>query len=214
VAREAFAVEAAGPPRIDLGGAREWRPPRLPAAPRERIVAGEGRRLVATLDRLGPPDGFGACLVARRPAFPLDRAEHRARDFLLACARDDPAGAAGFAEPLLGLGPGLTPAGDDLVGGAVFARRLVTPRPGPWSDAAATLRARAAERTHRISAVLLSDLMDGEGHAPLHDLALALTTGHGPGAFEAASRLVRIGHSSGWDILTGFLGALGLLPTT
>lgn len=211
VARDALNVEAAARARIDLGAAREWRPPPITRPVPQQVLAGEGQRLVETIDRLGPPDGFGALLVDRPPAFPLDRATETARDFLHACARDDAAVAAALAERLLGLGPGLTPAGDDLVGGAVFARRLVTLAPEPWSRAAATLRARAPQRTHRISAALLGDLLDGEGYAPLHDLALALTVADETAALDAAARLVRIGHSSGWDILTGFVGALGIL---
>jgi hypothetical protein len=231
---------------FDLRAAREWRPHELPASVTPEILGKEGRRLANLVDRLGRPDGFGALIVARRPAFPLDRATDNARIFLEACARDDTRAAAAIGEQLLGLGPGLTPAGDDLVGGAVFARRLVagiihrrdlvgrglvprrgsrrgtSPRPTGflvepasaegWREAAAKIRARAAERTHRISAVLLGDLLEGEGYAPLHDLTLALARSDTTVALDAAVRLVRIGHSSGWDILTGFLGALGALP--
>jgi hypothetical protein len=60
--------------------------------------------------------------------------------------------------------------------------------------------------------VLLGDLLDGAGYAPLHDLASALARCAGPAALEATARLVKIGHSSGWDLLAGFLGALGALP--
>jgi len=37
----------------------------------------------------------------------------------------------------------------------------------------------------------------------------ALTREDQASAMDAAARLIRIGHSSGWDILTGFLTALG-----
>ena len=190
---------------FDLRAAREWRPRPLDQAIDPAVLTRESRRLVGVVHRAGRPDGFGALLVGRRPAFPLDRAAERAHRFLEACARNDPATATTMGERLLGLGPGLTPAGDDLVGGAFFARRLI----GGWEDAAAAMRARARERTHAISATLLGDLLEGSGHAPLHDLALALTRSDAGAALDAAARLVRIGHSSGWDILTGFLGALG-----
>jgi hypothetical protein len=207
---------------FDLRAAREWRPPALDPVLDPAILARESRRLVGMLPRLGRPDGFGALLAGRRPAFPLDRATEDARGFLDSCARNDAARAAAIGERLLGLGPGLTPAGDDLVGGAFFARRLTgwgapTAPPIPprrafiddWENAAAAIRTRARERTHPISATLLGDLLDGSGHEPLHDLALALARSDGPTALQAAARLTRIGHSSGWDILTGFLGALG-----
>ena len=189
---------------FDLRAAREWRPRSLDHAIDSAVLARESRRLAGLVHDVGRPDGFGALLAGQRPAFPLDHAEERARRFLDACARNDPAAATAMGEGLLGLGPGLTPSGDDLVGGAFFARRLI----GGWEDAAAVVRARAHERTHPISATLLGDLLDGSGHAPLHDLAQALTRSDEAAALDAAARLVRIGHSSGWDILTGFLGAL------
>jgi len=220
-------IEVADPidTSFDLRAAREWRPRDLPPSVSAEILANEGRRLAGMVDRLGRPDGFGALLVARRPAFPLDHATESARCFLEACSRDDAPVAAAIGERLLGLGPGLTPAGDDLIGGAFFARRLVagivhtdalgpipappaTTSPAAWLEAAAVIRARAPERTHRISAALLADLLEGEGYAPLHDLTLALMRSDATAALDAAVRLVRIGHSSGWDILTGFLGAL------
>ena len=71
------------------------------------------------------------------------------------------------------------------------------------------MRALAAERTHPISAALISDLLAGEGHGPLHDLAVALMGDAPPArALAAARRLTALGHSSGWDMLAGFAGAI------
>jgi hypothetical protein len=200
--------------RFDLAAAREWRPP----APRNFVapnVVTASRALVQSLVHLGRPEGFGVLLAGARPSFPLDGAAGGARAFLDACAAGDASAASATAERLLGLGPGLTPAGDDLVGGAFFARRLLAEAGGveapPWRTAAGTIRALAAGRTHRISATLLGDLLDGDGYAPLHDLAAALASSDTAAALGAATRLVRIGHSSGWDLLAGFLGALGAL---
>lgn len=197
---------------FDLAGAREWRPPARAASVSHGVVASAGRRLARTIEQAGRPDGFGTLLVGGSPAFPLDRAAGDARSFLAACARDDARAATALAERLLGLGPGLTPAGDDLVGGAFFG--LITSGRGAtpsWRDAADAVRAHAPRRTHRISAALLGDLLDGEGYAPLHDVAGALARRDADAALEAATRLVRIGHSSGWDLLAGCLGALGAL---
>src|SRR5438477_478010 len=75
-----------------------------------------------------------------------------------------------------------------------------------WRSAAEAIRASAPGRTHPISAALLGDLLDGEGWAPLHDLASALAAGAPEAAArEAARRLTRLGHSSGWDLLAGFV---------
>jgi len=149
------------------------------------------KRLRPRLATLGPPRGLGALLFGKRPAFPL----HQAGAALRALPRSAPA--------LLGLGPGLTPSGDDAVGGFLFARRLLGRKPPR------RLLALARRRTTRISAVLLADHAMGRSFEPLHELALALAEGREDAALAAARRLVAIGHSSGWDMLTGFMRGVG-----
>ncbi len=195
---------------LDQSRARVWRPPTAddlaPAA-----LGATCRTLCRALPAVGEAVGFGALLVGRTPGFPLDRAAEAARALARACSRDDPTAALASAEPLIGLGPGLTPAGDDFIGGAFFARAAFGRSPTTamdWARATERVRAMAARRTHPISAVLLSDLLAGEGHEPLHDLASALTADAASAAVDAVARLVRIGHSSGWDLLAGFLGCL------
>src|SRR5437868_4654956 len=76
--------------------------------------------------------------------------------------------------------------------------------------AADAVRAAAARLPHPIGAALLGDLLVGEGWAALHDLAAALARDDESAAVEAAQRLTRLGHSSGWDLLAGFVaGASG-----
>jgi hypothetical protein len=52
---------------------------------------------------------------------------------------------------------------------------------------------------------LLGDLLAGEGWAPLHDLARALAGDDETASRDAARHLTRLGHSSGWDLLAGFV---------
>src|SRR5918996_1591611 len=85
-----------------------WGPPAsAPGSDAARVTAA-ARALVATITTLGDPDGFGALLAGRGPAFPLSGAVKVARALARACADDDPDAALAAAEPLLGLGPGLT----------------------------------------------------------------------------------------------------------
>lgn len=120
-----------------------------------------------------------------------------------------------LSEQLIGLGPGLTPSGDDCVGGLIFmARHLKAayPQEDWWrgGDAGGFL-IRSKAMTSWISHVLLADLAEGQSHESLHDLAEALVADSEK--FDAAfhvRRVTAIGHSSGWDILTGMLA--GLLP--
>lgn len=122
--------------------------------------------------------------------------------------RDDPGAALAPARSLLGAGGGLTPSGDDLVGGALFGRRLVAPRDGRWTSLAAQLRRDIRKRSHAISAALFAEISAGRSFAPLHDMADALAADNSVAALAAARKLAAIGHSSGWDMLAGF--ALGI----
>jgi hypothetical protein len=147
-------------------------------------------------------------------AFPLTGAATAADALARACARDAADAAADAALALLGLGPGLTPSGDDLVGGAFFARAALAvagrPDSAAWKTAAARVRDAAREATNPISAALLSDLLDGHGWSALHDLVGALASGDDSSAVIAARRLTRLGHSSGWDLLSGFAAGAAL----
>jgi hypothetical protein len=105
------------------------------------------------------------------------------------------------AASLIGMGPGLTPAGDDLVGGALVALRIsgrhaCAARVGDWA-----LRL-AARRTNRISRAHLACAARGEGGAALHALLDALLAGRGDLSRELRA-IDAIGHTSGWDAAAG-----------
>src|SRR5262245_33116612 len=192
-----------------IDGLVPWRPAPLPLA-REDVatIHRSWRTLVADLHALGTPGGFGALLAGESPGFPLDGAREAADELTRACVRDDADAATTAALALLGLGGGLTPSGDDFVGAVLFARRLLAEAgaadSAAWRRAAARVRAAAPERTHPLSATLLGDLADGQSYASLHDLAHGLAHEAPAAARDAARRLVRLGHSSGWDMLAGF----------
>ena len=109
---------------------------------------------------------------------------------------------------LAGLGPGLTPSGDDVLAGAMLALTLVrSPQPPRLREV--ILRA-AAERTTRVSGAYLQAASRGEAGEAWHALrdALAPQTA-GPGALDsAARRVMAFGETSGADMLAGFV--LGL----
>ncbi len=204
---------AAGAPLLS-GTLAPWRPAAL------AIVAGDGSGIKATcaaLGRdvleLGTPRGFGAMLAGGVPAFPLDCAVPRVRALAEALAGADANAICAAARPLLGLGPGLTPSGDDLVGAVLFARQALATSPaspGNRQRIAARLAIDCESRTHPIGAALFRDLASGASFAPLHRLVHALAVDDLRRALDAARELVAIGHSSGWDMLTGFiLGVTG-----
>jgi len=203
---------AAGAPlRLVLDGISPWRPPAV--APPFITGPGATRRLQAVLSELGEPRGLGVLLVLGGPDdLETTRARPHARRLAEACATNDATGAVGAGRGLLGLGAGLTPSGDDFVGGALFARRLVAIGDAAWEAAVAQIIAEAAAATHPISARLLADLAAGDGWAPLHDLAGALITHDVRAALHAARELTALGHTSGWDLLAGFSAGLGNVP--
>jgi hypothetical protein len=177
--------------------------PALPRGGKTAIAA--CARLKANLASLGGPRGFGGLLAGATPPFPLDLAVARVRTLEAAYRGNDARAVERASRALLGLGGGLTPSGDDLVGGALFGRLLVTDDARPWRALGERLTAAALRASHVISAALLADLGAGASFAPLHDLADALAAGDDGAADAAARALVALGHSSGWDMLAGVL---------
>jgi hypothetical protein len=190
--------------RITVEDVTPWRPASLPSpSPRARDAA---RRLRESIVRVGAPRGLARLLIADcADDLVLDKARSHVAALARACAEDDASAFADAAKPLLGLGPGLTPSGDDFVGGALFARRVLVGMTPAWAAAATRLVADAATLTHPISARLLGDLAAGEGWAPLHELAAALAAEDVERAITTARAVTLLGHTSGWDLLAGLL---------
>lgn len=209
VVSDPAAVPAGGSVHLAIEGVAPWRPAALGApSPAIRDAA---RVLHDQRAAIGEPRGLGRLLVESvDDDVVVARARPHARALALACVADDASAVADAARPLLGLGTGLTPSGDDYVGGMLFARRLIeTHHRAVWDAAVARIVADAATLTHPVSARLLADLAAGEGWAPLHDLAVALADQDPEAALRAARHLTALGHTSGWDILAGVSAGLG-----
>jgi hypothetical protein len=101
------------------------------------------------------------------------------------------------ARGLGGLGPGLTPAGDDALSGILFAFRAMG---GPPAEPALVAVARSV-RTSDLGAAVLEAAAGGFHIEPVHDLVMA--AGDGVAAAAAAQDLDRFGSSSGADIAYG-----------
>ena len=107
---------------------------------------------------------------------------------------------------LIGLGPGLTPSGDDFVGGVLVAlhvfglhhraRQLAT-----W------LAPGLESATHPISVAHLRAAGEGFGSDALHACLRAMAEDEDPR--ESVARLAAIGHTSGFDALAGALAVAG-----
>jgi uncharacterized protein DUF2877 len=183
---------------LDIAGARLWTP-----APLSQQAAPDLRALQAAARGRVPREGLG-CLVLdahnslsghAQPA--LDALER----WLVGNALDDD------AQALIGLGPGLTPSGDDYLGGVLIALHQLD-REKQARSLWRWLEPRLA-RTSAISGAHLAAAAAGEGHETLHACLQAL--------FDACAdwpsvltQLDNVGHCSGWDSLAGLVAVAKL----
>jgi Protein of unknown function (DUF2877) len=110
------------------------------------------------------------------------------------------------AEGLIGLGPGLTPSGDDYLAGMLVALRAFG-RPAQADSLWRWLAPRLPGRTGAISAAHLEAASAGEVHEALH-ACLENLAGGNDGWDEALERIDSVGHCSGWDGLAGAVAVL------
>jgi hypothetical protein len=106
---------------------------------------------------------------------------------------------------LVGTGPGLTPAGDDVLAGALVAAHATDdPRLPRWQGD--TRRALADSPTTAVSRAMLHHALDGYATTQLADFVTALCLGQDTSRSVAA--LLAVGHSSGSALLAGVLHTL------
>jgi hypothetical protein len=126
-----------------------------------------------------------------------------ARTLAHVCSADLGAAAQGLG----GRGPGLTPAGDDVLSGLLFVLRAGRGQPAE----AGLERLADLVPTTSLSRAYLSWAARGQALEPAHDVLMAATRDLGEST-QAARRLAAVGHSSGADICLGLLwGAQSLV---
>lgn len=164
----------AGPVAVDLAGATVW----AGALPdRRRLAAGAalGLDLLAT----APPSALETLGV-------------------------DPEDLPGAVAALCGRGPGLTPAGDDVLAGILLLAQ---------DPAAAALVAEAP--TNDIARAFLIWAAQGQSIEPVHRFLAATVAGDRAAGAAALGDLLRFGHSSGADLAAGLgLGLRAVIATT
>lgn len=114
---------------------------------------------------------------------------------------------------LVGLGNGLTPSGDDFLGGCFFAlyylssfypMKIVVDYQAIYSMVDSLQK-----KTNSISWTLLHDMTHGKGMESLHNLMDSIVTNISLDVLSVnANKLTTIGNSTGWDILTGLFCGL------
>jgi len=169
--------------RVSVSVDSVWQPP--PSRPAK----------FTELDAKVPEEGLGCLLLGQYNALAtyaqpaLDALDEWLRHAL--AVPDDAAG-------LIGLGPGLTPSGDDYLGGMLVALRAL----GRDAQAEALwrwLEPRLAAGTSAISAAHLAAAAAGEAHEIVHEVLADP---------RQAQKLDGIGHCSGWDAFAGAAAVL------
>jgi hypothetical protein len=158
------------------------------------------QRLQRMAKKVAPVDGLARILlgIAGQPFSPLDRKASPRVQRLSAwmVGRSPP------PVDLLGLGPGLTPSGDDVLCGVLLALRAVG-----WSGRAvelgAAIAAAAPGATSPISAAFLRAAAEGLGCEALHATIGAVLEDEAEAIHGHVEALGRSGHTSGWDALAG-----------
>lgn len=172
---------------ISTQDAAEWQPPLLRTAVDFGLLCEKARHRL-------PAEGLGCLVIGAHNAL-----SGHAQPALEALERWLVGNAlASEAEQLIGLGPGLTPSGDDYFGGMLVALRLTgrgMQAEGLWR----WLQPRLKDRTSAISAAHLAAAAAGEAHEALHEVL--------NGSLDL-DRLDAVGHCSGWDALAGAAAVL------
>lgn len=164
-----------------------------------------------------PNEGLG-CFIYRRPGFLVCNAHARSAQEAIerlshwafeAIRFPDRAGSVDpeLIAPLLGLGPGLTPSGDDFVGGMMIALcslgettlcRNLWVASQPLASAAG----------NPIALAHLAAASEGLANIALHQTLAAIIEGQIDCLCALRTAIDRVGHTSGWDGMAGVVRIL------
>ena len=203
--------------RYALSDAAAWAPDRISGAPDPAKIETGLQTFRRTAADKVPAGGLGRFLLPDfRPAR-ADIVSWAAADPIVAlrhwvisaCRAPEKANAEdlGPVRPLIGLGPGLTPSGDDILGGVMIALHALQEAAmcrQLWS----AVREAATQSGNAISLAHLAAAADGQGGAAVHRALAAIMQADVARMPDAVSGIDRIGHTSGWDAMTGAVIAL------
>ncbi len=192
---------------IVLDGATPWDPVLRGIDRPARGVLGNLLEMLADLIAAEAPAGGLARLSAgqARPVLtPLERsASDGLMDLSTGLKRSNYSRVARGARTLAGMGPGLTPSGDDVLVGCLLAVAAL-----PNIDRAAmreTIASSVRHRTTQISTAYLDAAARGEASEAWHRLVAEMNTSSVERVVGAARQVLAVGETSGSDMLGGFV---------
>lgn len=195
---------------IDLGATAVWSAPDSPCI--DAATLHEGFSLLSSEVRTRLPDE-GLASIFLVDAFPRTAIEQQAYatgrqlvDWVRDGGRRPETVPLEAIDTLLGLGPGLTPSGDDYLAGFSLALRIFGEQ--HKNDVfAREISARATQRTNAISAAHLAAALHGRVRADLHLVVNAIVAADHARLVRGLEALASNDHSSPWDALAGFVVA-------
>jgi hypothetical protein len=189
---------------VDLAAVACWNATLAPWTGDRDHLRGHLEVLRQLLADSAPSGGLAPLALHPDADSPLAPAVRPALRTLAAGLRDGvPEAVARAAHRLAGLGPGLTPSGDDILTGCLLALSLWPGRGGV--DLRPLIVARAVPRTTRISAAYLTAAGRGEAGRDWHVLRDALAGPDPDAVRRSASQVMALGETSGSDMLGGFV---------
>lgn len=190
---------------VETGAAAVWHPPRPP----DQIAPGFAVALATLEATVGSQAGLdGLARLALGLDSPDDAVARIAKPRLARFASwlDVRSGGAAPTD-LIGLGPGLTPSGDDLLCGAMIGLRAAQ-RADKAAELSRQVAIAAPGLTTPLSCAFLTAAGDGQAAERLHLAVNAIVAGQTARIAALAADVGAIGHSSGWDALAGVVLAL------
>lgn len=203
--------------RLAFSGSSTWTPSPLPHWTPESLRRGIETVTSWTRVHLKTDEGLGCLILRDSERGSMSRVAERAieplihlRLWLAAVVLEPgipPEIPPVATDGLIGLGPGLTPSGDDFLGGTIIALHLLGCRPAA-RRLFETIGVKPEILSNPISASHLRAAAAGSCSAPIHAALGATLAGYIDSLPAKLSRIDRIGHTSGWDTMAGALTVL------
>jgi uncharacterized protein DUF2877 len=201
--------------RLTLDQSEPWRPSDWPRCPSSDHLIEICTALASRATIAAPQEGLSRCVIdgdetsvrfspLARVTRPRITVFERWASGLLDGRPASPLACREAVQGLIGLGPGLTPSGDDFLVGALAVLDAIGERGAHAAMARAVVDVLPGLTTP-LSACFLRAAAAGHVGENLHQAISLLMTGHVDAAVTVAGK---IGHSSGWDMMAGILTTL------